>query len=113
GRGGPGDKGGEDRAGAREEGEGQGGQGQEGKGYESERQGDQGRADQAQGQGCAGQAQVRMRAALAMLLALGLLAAPLTGNAQQRGKTWRVGFLSGGARAPDGAPPPVFRQALK
>jgi ABC-type uncharacterized transport system substrate-binding protein len=56
---------------------------------------------------------VRMRAALAMLLVLGLLATPFTGNAQQRGKTWRVGFLSGGARAPDGGPPPVFRQALK
>jgi hypothetical protein len=38
-----------------------------------------------------------MRAALAFLLALGLLAAPLTGDAQQRSKMWRVGFLSGGA----------------
>ena len=55
-----------------------------------------------------------LRAALALLLTLGVLAAPLAADAQQsRGKTWRVGFLSGGARTPDGAPPPVFRQALK
>jgi putative ABC transport system substrate-binding protein len=53
------------------------------------------------------------RRALAVVVALGLLAAPLAGDAQQRSKTWRVGFLSGGARTPDGAPPPVLRQALK
>jgi ABC-type uncharacterized transport system substrate-binding protein len=54
-----------------------------------------------------------MRAALAVLLVLGLLAAPLTGDAQQRSKMWRVGFLSGGAQTPDGGPPPVLRQALR
>ena len=46
-------------------------------------------------------------------VALGLAAAPRTAAAQQRGKTWRVGFLSGGARTPDGAPPPSLRQALQ
>jgi putative ABC transport system substrate-binding protein len=46
-------------------------------------------------------------------VALGLAAAPLTADAQQRGKTWRVGFLSGGARPPDGAPVLALRQALQ
>ena len=46
-------------------------------------------------------------------IALGLVAAPLTAEAQPRGKTWRVGFLSGGARPPDGAPPLPLRQALR
>jgi putative ABC transport system substrate-binding protein len=32
--------------------------------------------------------------------------------AQPRGKTWHVGFLSGGARPPDGGPPPSLRQGL-
>src|SRR6266850_7334628 len=45
-------------------------------------------------------------------LALGLAAAPRTVRAQPRGRTWRVGFLSGGARPPDGAPPLPLRQAL-
>lgn len=54
-----------------------------------------------------------LRAALALLLALSFLAAPATADAQQRGKTWRVGFLSGNARPPDGAAPSVLRQALK
>src|SRR5215467_14476837 len=52
------------------------------------------------------------RALLAVLLALALLASPPHGDAQTRTKTWRVGFLSGGARPPDGLPPPVLRQAL-
>jgi putative ABC transport system substrate-binding protein len=43
----------------------------------------------------------------------GLLAAPLAVEAQQAGKVWRVGFLAGGARTPDGAPPPALRQALQ
>jgi putative ABC transport system substrate-binding protein len=47
------------------------------------------------------------------VVALGLAAAPLTAGAQQRGKTWRVGFFSGGARPPDGAPPLPLRQALQ
>ncbi|MGH7399378.1 MAG: ABC transporter substrate-binding protein [Candidatus Rokuibacteriota bacterium] len=45
-------------------------------------------------------------------IAGGLLAAPLAAGAQQRGKAWRVGFLSGGARPPDSAPPLALRQAL-
>src|SRR6266850_195879 len=45
-------------------------------------------------------------------VALTLAAAPCTARAQHRGKTWRVGFLSGGARPPDGAPPLPLRQAL-
>jgi len=52
------------------------------------------------------------RAVLAVLLALALLASPPPGDAQPRTKTWRVGFLSGGARPPDGAPPLPLRQAL-
>jgi putative ABC transport system substrate-binding protein len=52
------------------------------------------------------------RAVLAVLLALALLASPPHGDAQPRTKTWRVGFLSGGARPPDGAPPLPLRQAL-
>ena len=52
------------------------------------------------------------RALLAVLLALALLTSPPHGDAQPRTKTWRVGFLSGGARPPDGLPPPVLRQAL-
>ena len=43
---------------------------------------------------------------------LGLVGAPVAA-AQPRGKTWRVGFLSGGARPPDGAPPRAFRQGLQ
>jgi ABC-type uncharacterized transport system substrate-binding protein len=42
-----------------------------------------------------------------------LLGAPLAAAAQQRTKTWRVGFLSGGGRPPDGAPPLPLRQALQ
>jgi putative ABC transport system substrate-binding protein len=43
----------------------------------------------------------------------GLLAAPLAAEAQQSGKVWRVGFLSGGGQPPDGAPPLPLRQALQ
>jgi len=46
-------------------------------------------------------------------LACAVLATPLAAVAQQRSKTWRVGFLSGGARPPDGAPPLPLRQALQ
>src|SRR6266481_4109860 len=45
-------------------------------------------------------------------LAGGLLAAPIAVEAQ-RGKTWRVGFLSGGGPPSDGAPPLPLRQALQ
>ncbi len=49
------------------------------------------------------------------LVALGLLAMlamPLAAQAQA-GKVWRIGFLAGGARTPDGAPPLALRQALQ
>jgi putative tryptophan/tyrosine transport system substrate-binding protein len=44
-------------------------------------------------------------------LALGALV-PRAARAQSRGKTWRVGFLSGGARPSDGEPPAALRKAL-
>jgi putative ABC transport system substrate-binding protein len=53
-----------------------------------------------------------LRAALTMMLTLGLLVAPPDGDAQPQSRTWRIGFLSGGARPPDGALPPPLRQAL-
>ena len=53
------------------------------------------------------------RRAFGGVVALGLLAAPRAGDAQQRSKTWRVGFLSGGALTPDGGPPPALQQALR
>ena len=37
---------------------------------------------------------------------------PRVAVAQPRARTWRIGFLSGGARPPDGAPPQALRQAL-
>jgi putative ABC transport system substrate-binding protein len=43
----------------------------------------------------------------------GALAAPLAAGAQQAGKRWQIGFLTGGARPPDGAPPLALRQALQ
>lgn len=42
----------------------------------------------------------------------GVTAAPSGASAQAR-RSWRVGFLSGGARPPDEAPPPALRQALR
>jgi putative ABC transport system substrate-binding protein len=45
-------------------------------------------------------------------LAGGLLTSPLAAEAQQAGKVWRIGFLAGGARTPDGGPPAPLRQAL-
>jgi putative ABC transport system substrate-binding protein len=53
-----------------------------------------------------------LRAALALLLALSFALAPADADAQPRGKPWRVGFLSGGARPADGVPPLPLRQAL-
>jgi putative ABC transport system substrate-binding protein len=44
---------------------------------------------------------------------LGLIAAPLGAAAKPRGKIWRVGFLSGGARPEGGAVPPPLREALR
>ena len=50
-----------------------------------------------------------------VLRALGgtLLAAPFASHAQKPAKVWRIGFLSGGARPADGAPPAALRQALE
>ena len=45
-------------------------------------------------------------------VALALASVPRPARAQQRGRTWRVGFLSGGARPPDGRPPVGLRQGL-
>ena len=53
------------------------------------------------------------RRTLLRLTVGGLLATPLTVAAQQRTRTWRVGFLSGGGPPPDGAPPLPLRQALQ
>jgi putative ABC transport system substrate-binding protein len=47
------------------------------------------------------------------VVGMSLLAAPLAAEAQQAGKVWRVGFLAGGARTPDGAPPLALRHALQ
>ena len=41
-----------------------------------------------------------------------LLPTPSITAAQPRARTWRIGFLSGGARPPDGAPPKALRQSL-
>ena len=47
------------------------------------------------------------------LIAAGaLLAAPVTGMAQQQGKIWRIGFLQGGNRPPNGLLPAAFREGL-
>jgi len=46
------------------------------------------------------------------MLTGGVLAAPLAAQAQQPGKVRRIGFLAGGARPSDGAPPAALRQAL-
>ena len=50
-----------------------------------------------------------------VILTLGgsLLAAPFASHAQKLAKLWRIGFLSGAARPPDGAPPAALRQALE
>jgi hypothetical protein len=47
------------------------------------------------------------------VLAGGALASLRDAKAQQPGKVWRIGFLSGGARTSDGAPPADLRQALQ
>jgi putative ABC transport system substrate-binding protein len=43
----------------------------------------------------------------------GLFAAAFASVAQQTQRLWRIGFLSGGPRPPDGAPPAALRQALQ
>ena len=47
------------------------------------------------------------------ILAGSVIASLSDANAQQPGKVWRISFLSGGARTPDGAPPAALRQALQ
>ncbi|MEO6747704.1 MAG: ABC transporter substrate-binding protein [Caldimonas sp.] len=54
---------------------------------------------------------IQRREIVSALLSASLLA-PLKTVAQQPRKVWRVGYLSAGARSPDGAPPAAFRQAL-
>jgi putative ABC transport system substrate-binding protein len=46
-------------------------------------------------------------------MAAGLLFSPFASEAQPGAKMWQVGFLTGGGRPPDGAPPLAFRQALQ
>ena len=43
----------------------------------------------------------------------GLLACARIAGAQQTGKVWRVGFLAGGVRPPDGAAPAPLREELQ
>ena len=51
------------------------------------------------------------RRKLILALSAGALS-PLGSFAQQQGKVWRIGFLQGGARPPDGLPPAALRQGL-
>jgi putative ABC transport system substrate-binding protein len=53
------------------------------------------------------------RSVLVVALALSAFVAPFPSEAQPGGKTWQIGFLTGGARPPDGAPPLALRQALQ
>lgn len=48
-----------------------------------------------------------------ILVGGGLLVTPFAGRAQKPAKEWRIGFLSGGPRPPDGAPPAALRRALE
>ena len=43
----------------------------------------------------------------------GAVLAPISAGAQQPTKVWRIGYLHGAARTPDGAPPAALRQALQ
>ena len=47
------------------------------------------------------------------ILAGCLLALPCATDAQKPAKLWRIGYLTNGARPPDGAPPAAFRRALQ
>src|SRR5262245_44582135 len=53
------------------------------------------------------------RAALLILLALGVLVAPLLAEAQQAGKVWRIGYLSPLSAAADSTHGRAFRQGLR
>jgi putative tryptophan/tyrosine transport system substrate-binding protein len=46
-------------------------------------------------------------------VAAGILAVPLAAAAQQTSKVWHIGYLAGGPRPSDGAPPAVLRKALQ
>src|SRR6266513_1544035 len=53
------------------------------------------------------------RRTLIFVVASSLLVAPFASHAQKPAKVWRIGFLAGGARPADGAPPTALRQALE
>ena len=53
------------------------------------------------------------RRTVILVVAGSLLAAPFASHAQKPAKVWRIGFLSGGPRPADGAPPVALRQALE
>jgi putative ABC transport system substrate-binding protein len=53
------------------------------------------------------------RRTVILTLAGSLLAASFPSHAQKPAKVWRIGFLSGGARPADGAPPAALRHALE
>ena len=53
------------------------------------------------------------RRSFASLAAGGVLGVWRIASAQQTGKVWRIGFLAGGARPPDGAVPAPLRKALQ
>src|SRR5438132_10788155 len=53
------------------------------------------------------------RRTVILSLAGSVLATPFASHAQRPAKVWRIGFLSGGARPADGAPPAALRQALE
>src|SRR5258708_39609879 len=46
-------------------------------------------------------------------VAAGILAVPLAAPAQQTSKVWHIGYLAGGPRPSEGAPPAVLRKALQ
>jgi putative ABC transport system substrate-binding protein len=56
---------------------------------------------------------ISRRKLICVLAASGAYAALRDANTQQPGKVWRIGFLAGGARPSDGAPPVALRQALQ
>ena len=53
------------------------------------------------------------RRELVIALGAGALVAPLGAFAQRQGKVWRIGFLAGGVRPPDGAAPAPLRERLQ
>src|SRR5438034_10378063 len=53
------------------------------------------------------------RRTVILVVAGSLIAARYASHAQKPAKVWRIGFLSGGPRAADGAPPAALRQALE